>query len=185
MSSVWQLQAETIGLPGLSNLWILGKKSMTGVLGVVVNRLEAEAVKWPAWMKWLMVVLKVMLCYWLETFNHILKEICVYVYILCTSRKCYKVGVVPKYSQTRGNTFLTVGKGVRLSRVVWGHPRQKSFNLVTVLSYFHAKIPPIKQWTSSNFFQLSFIQTLVDWQILWSMIAVFASEFSHFTGKSL
>ena len=58
---------------------------------------------------------KAMVCYWLETFNHILKQICVYVYILCTSRKCCKVGVVPKYSQRRRNTFLSVGTGVRLS----------------------------------------------------------------------
>ena len=39
-SPVGQLQMETIGLPGLSGLRILGKKYITGVLGVVVNRLE-------------------------------------------------------------------------------------------------------------------------------------------------
>ena len=48
MSSVGQLQAETLGLPGLSGLGILCKIYMTGVLGVVVNRLEAEEGKLPA-----------------------------------------------------------------------------------------------------------------------------------------
>ena len=61
MSFVGHLKAETIGLPGLSGLWILGKKYMTGILGVVVNRLEAEAGKSPPWMKWLIVVLTVFL----------------------------------------------------------------------------------------------------------------------------
>ena len=52
MSSVGQQQLAA-SLPGLSGLWILGKKYTTGLWGVVVNRLEAEAGKSPAWMKWL------------------------------------------------------------------------------------------------------------------------------------
>ena len=40
MSSVGQLQAETIGLQRLSGLWILGKNYITGVLGVVANWLD-------------------------------------------------------------------------------------------------------------------------------------------------
>ena len=38
---------------------------------------------------------------------------------------------------------------------LWGMPRDNVFDLGTpgkpVLSYFPAKIPPIKQWTTSNF----------------------------------
>ena len=63
ISSVGQLQSGTIGLPGLPGLWILGKKYTTGVLGVVVNRLEAEAGKSPAWMKWLIVVIYFLFLY--------------------------------------------------------------------------------------------------------------------------
>jgi len=43
MSSVGQLQAETIGRPGLLDLWILGKKQIHEVLGVVIMRLVAVA----------------------------------------------------------------------------------------------------------------------------------------------
>ena len=35
MSSVGQPQADTMGLPGLLGLWILGRKYMTGVRGVM------------------------------------------------------------------------------------------------------------------------------------------------------
>ena len=40
MSSVGQMQAETIGLQRLSGLWILGKKFITGLLGAVANWLD-------------------------------------------------------------------------------------------------------------------------------------------------
>ena len=41
MSSVGQLQAEIIGLPGLLGLWIFGLRYNVDVLGVVTKRLRA------------------------------------------------------------------------------------------------------------------------------------------------
>ena len=81
------------------------------------------------WLKAMSGFEKAMVFYWLEIFNHVLKQICVYVYVyvLCTSRKCYKVGVVPKYSQMRRNTFLSVGTRVRRSRGFWVHAPPETF----------------------------------------------------------
>ena len=57
--------------------------------------------------------------------------------------------------------FLSVGAGARLSRGVWEHAPQKMFDLGTpgkpVLSSFHARFPPIKQFQFSNF---KFMQTV-------------------------
>ncbi len=39
--SMGQPQADTMGLPGLSGLWILGRKYMTGVRGVMEMRFLA------------------------------------------------------------------------------------------------------------------------------------------------
>ena len=41
MSSVGQPQADTMGLSGLLGLWILGRKYMTGVRGVMEMRFLA------------------------------------------------------------------------------------------------------------------------------------------------
>ena len=57
ISSVGQLQAETIGLPGLLGLSILGKRYITSVLGVLTIRLEVDMGCSPALTKSLIEVL--------------------------------------------------------------------------------------------------------------------------------
>ena len=111
ISSVGQLQAETIGLPWLSGLWIFGKKYITGVLGVVVNRLEAEAGKSPAWMKWLMVLLTV---FWWERvgseFNLVWKE----ASLSCRSASClYKSALQTTTAPPLSAGFITTSFRLR------------------------------------------------------------------------
>ncbi len=56
MSSVGQPQADTMGLPGLLGLWILGRKYMTGVRGVMKMRFLAVSGRTPLVIKVWMVL---------------------------------------------------------------------------------------------------------------------------------
>ena len=110
-------------------------------------------------MQWLIAmsdVKKAMVFYRLETINHILKQICVYVYMYCVHvekdtklvwcQNTHRCGGIRSRVWEKKEDFLGwSGRMLRKKRFDLGTPEKP------VLRYFHAKIPQIKQWTTSNF----------------------------------